>query len=169
MRPFGLEVMSAMALATALMAELLGVRSTLARDFSVPMFWTKEAFCAVLGAAGLGGAARLARPGSRLGWVRVGLAGPLLAMWLLAAVALVMSEAQDRRALVFGDTASACPFLIKLISAPLFVSIFWAMRGLAPTRLWLAGAAGGTGARALGALGCSFRCPGLAARCSGLL
>ena len=70
------------------MAELLGVRSTLASDFSVPMFWTKEAFCAVLGAAALVAAARLARPGSRLGWVRVGLAGPLLAMWLLAAVAL---------------------------------------------------------------------------------
>ena len=163
MRRYGLAVMSAMALATALMAELLGVRSTLARDFSVPMFWTKEAFCAVLGAAGLVAAARLARPGSRLGWVRVGLAGPLLAMWLLAAVALVMSEAQDRRALIFGDTASACPFWIALISAPLFVSIFWAMRGLAPTRLWLAGAAGGTAAGALGALVYSLHCPELAA------
>jgi hypothetical protein len=162
-RRYAVAVLGATALATLLTAELLGVRSTLVRDFSMPMFWTKEAFCATLGAAGLVAAARLARPGSRLGWVRVGLAGPLLAMWLLAATALLMAGAQDRSALIFGDTASACPFLIALIAAPLFVAIFWAMRGFAPTRLRLAGAAGGTAAGAMGALVYSLHCPELAA------
>jgi hypothetical protein len=160
---YAVAVLGATAVATALMAELLGVRSTLARDFLVPMFWTKEAFCAVLATAGLVAAARLARPGSRLGWVRVGLAAPLLAMWLLAAIALIAAEAQNRHALIFGDTASACPFLIALISAPLFVAILWAMRGFAPTRPWLAGAAGGTAAGAMGALVYSLHCPELAA------
>ena len=51
------------AIATLLMSAWLGVRPTLLRDLSVPMFWAKEAFCAALGAAGLLAVARLARPG----------------------------------------------------------------------------------------------------------
>jgi hypothetical protein len=162
-RRYSVAVLGGTALAALLMAELLGVRSTLVRDFSMPMFWIKEAYCATLGAAGLVATARLARPGSRLGWVPMGLAAPLLAMWLLAAAALLMAGAQDRSGLMLGSTASACPFLIALISAPLLVALFWAMRGFAPTHLRLAGAAGGIAAGAIGALVYSLHCQELAA------
>ncbi len=65
--------------------------------------------------------------------------------------------------MIFGQTAGVCPFRIALISTPLFVGIFWAIRGLAPTRLRLAGAAGGFAAGSLGALVYSLHCPELAA------
>ena len=84
MRRYLIAVVAGTAVATLLTAEWLGFRPTLVRDLSVPMFWAKEAFCAGLGAAGLVAVARLARPGSRLGWVRAAVAAPVIAMWLLA-------------------------------------------------------------------------------------
>ena len=84
-------------------------------------------------------------------------------MWLLAAVALFAANPQNHGELIFGQTASVCPFIIALISTPLFVGIFGAMRGLAPTRLRLAGAAGGLAAGSVGALAYSLHCPELAA------
>jgi hypothetical protein len=162
-RRYLIAVLVATAAATILMAEWLGLRPTLVRDLSVPMFWVKEAFCATLGAAGLVAAARLARPGARLGWVRAAMAAPLIAMWLLAAVALLAADPTSRTGLIFGQTANACPLRIALISTPLLVGIFWAMRGLAPTRLRLAGAAGGFAAGSVGALVYSLHCGELAA------
>jgi hypothetical protein len=151
------------AVAMLLMAELLGVRPTLAPDFPVPMFWAKEAFCAVLSVAGLAAVLRLARPGSPLGWVRPAIAAVVVVMWMLAAVALMGANAQDRIALILGQTASVCPFWIALLSLPLFAATFWTMKGLAPTRLRLAGAAGGFASGAIGALVYSLHCPELAA------
>jgi hypothetical protein len=162
-RRYLIAVLAGTAVAMILTAELLGVRPTLLRDLSVPMFWAKEAFCAALGAAGLVAVARLARPGSRLGWVRVAVPAPVIAMWLLAAVALLTADPRNRAELIFGQTAVVCPFLVALISSPVFGGIFWAMRGLAPTRLRLAGAAGGFAAGSMGTLAYSLHCPELAA------
>jgi hypothetical protein len=150
------------AVAVLLTAALLGLRPTLVRDFALPMFWTKETFCTALSVAGLAAVFRLARPGLRLGWVRAGVAAPIVAMWLLAALALLVSDAPGRTELIFGQTASVCPFRITLMSVPLFAVIFWAMRGWAPTRLRLAGAAGGFAAGSVGALVYSLHCPELA-------
>jgi hypothetical protein len=100
----------------------------------------------------------------RLGLVPVlGLAAPVLTMWVLAAVALPATAPQDRADLVLGQTAGVCPFLIALVSIPVFAAMMWTMRGLAPTRLRLAGAAGGLAAGAIGALVYSLHCPELAA------
>ena len=88
----------------------------------------------------------------RLAWVPGALAAPVLAIWLLAAIALVRADAAQRALLFFGDTWGYCPFLIVLLSVPAFVAAMWAMQGLAPTRLRLAGAAAGLLAGALGAL-----------------
>jgi hypothetical protein len=163
LRRYLIAVLAGAAAATLLTSEWLGLRPTLVRDLSVPMFWAKEAFCAALGAAGLVVVVRLARPGSRLGWVPAGVVAPALVMWLLATVALLAAAPQNRHELIFGQTASVCPFRIALISTPLFVGIFWAIRGLAPTRLRLAGAAGGFAAGSVGALAYSLHCPELAA------
>jgi hypothetical protein len=146
-----------------LTAALLGLRSTLVDDLAAPMFWAKELFCVALAAAGVLVVKRLARPGTKLGLAPLGIVLPVLALWLLASFALYTAEPGARAQLVLGHTARVCPFLIALVSAPLFVAFMWSLRDLAPTRLRLAGAAGGFGAGAMGALAYSLHCPELAA------
>jgi hypothetical protein len=65
--------------------------------------------------------------------------------------------------LFFGDTWNSCPFLIATLSAPVFVAVVWAMQGLAPTRLRLAGAAAGLLSGAIGTMVYSVHCPEMAA------
>jgi hypothetical protein len=150
-------------IATFLMAALLGVRPTLARDAVVPMFWIKAAFCAALAAGGLLAVARLARPGMPLAWLPAGLAAPVLVMWMLAAAALLGANPEERTELIFGQTSTICPLIIALLSAPVFVAILWAMKSLAATCLRLAGAAAGLASGAIGALVYTLHCPELAA------
>ncbi len=149
--------------AALLMAMLLGPRADLARAVLLPMFWVKLAFVAGLAAASLFAALRLSRPGGRLTWVPGALAAPVLAIWLLAAIALARADAAQRAVLFFGDTWDVCPFLIAMLSAPAFVAAIWAMKGLAPTRLRLAGAAAGLLAGAVGALVYCLHCPEMGA------
>ena len=129
----------------------------------LPMFWVKLGFVACLAVAGLFAALRLSRPGARLTWVPGALAAPVLAIWLLAAIALARAGSAQRAVLFFGDTWDVCPFLIATLSVPAFVAAMWAMKGLAPTRLRLAGAAAGLLAGALGALVYSLHCPEMGA------
>lgn len=149
--------------AALLMALLLGVRHDLGAVIVLPAFWVKVAFAACLTAASLAAAWRLSRPGVRLAWVRGALALPVLVMWLLAAVALADAAPAERAHLVLGETWRSCPLLIAMLSAPVFVAVLWAMQGLAPTRLRLAGAAAGLLAGSAGALVYTLHCPELAA------
>lgn len=149
--------------ATLLMAVLLGVRPDLADAAWLPMFWVKLAFPAALFSGALVAVLRLSRPGFRLGRVPAALAAPVLAMWLVAAVVLLGAEPGERDELVFGQSAISCPFVIALLSVPLFGAVLWAMKGLAPTRLALAGAAAGLFSGAGGALVYALYCPEMAA------
>jgi len=149
--------------ATLLMALWLGVRADLAEAVRLPMFWVKLAFPAMLLAAALLAVLRLSRPGARLGRVPLALAAPVLAMWLLAAVVLFGADPGERGRLTLGLSAASCPFTIALLSVPLFVAVLWAMKGLAPTRLALAGAAAGLLAGAGGALIYALYCSEMAA------
>ena len=144
--------------ATVLMATWLGVRSNLIQDFGSPMLWTKFAFVAWLAVGGWVAARRLARPGARLARVPGALAAPVLAMWLLAAYVLLSATAGEREALIFGGTWDACPLFVALLSAPVFAAAMWAMKGLAPTRLAMAGAAAGLLAGSVGALIYALHC-----------
>lgn len=148
---------------TLLMALLLGVRPDLAEAARLPMFWVKLAFPAALLAAVLLAALRLSRPGARLGHVPSAVAAPVLAMWLIATAALLAAAPADRAALLLGSSAASCPFTIALLSVPMFVAALWAMKGLAPTRLVLAGAASGLLSGAGGALVYALYCPEMAA------
>lgn len=141
----------------------LGINQGIAQMAQAPMFWTKLAYCAALALAALALAARLGRPGARIGAVAAVLAAPLLAMWLLAAVALFGATGAERESLVFGTTWRACPFNIALLSLPLFAALLWAMKGLAPTRPALAGAAAGLLSGAAAAVLYCLHCPELGA------
>jgi hypothetical protein len=149
--------------AALLMGILLGVRPDLDSAVFLPMFWVKFAFVASLAAASFFGMLRLSLPGSQLDWVPSALAAPVLAMWVLAASALMRADPAQRARLFFGDTWATCPYLVALLSAPVFAALLWATRGLAPTRLRLAGAAAGLLSGAVGALVYCLHCPELAA------
>lgn len=150
--------------AVLLLLATLGLRPGLAQEAGTLMFWLKPGFAAALALAGLVAAERLARPGMRLGRGNsVLLAMPVLLLWLAAALVLVNAEPAQRAALVMGDTWKSCPFNIALLSLPLFTSTLWALKGLAPTRLALAGASAGLLAGALSALVYSLHCPESAA------
>lgn len=162
-RRFGLAIGSGVLGAMALMV-VSGVHADLTLDLAESaMFWLKLAFAALLAAGGVLAALRLSRPGVSLAWLPGALAAPVLAVWALAAFVLIDAEPTTRSGLVFGRTWAVCLLSIALLSIPGFIAHLWAMKGLAPTRLRLAGAAAGFASGALGALVFALRCPELAA------
>lgn len=146
-----------------LMALWLGVRRDIAAAALLPMFWAKLALPGAVLAGALLTALRLSRPGARLGNALWWLAVPVLAMWLLAAIALIGAEPAARARLIYGVSWTVCPFYIAALSVPAFVAAWWAMQGLAPTRPLWAGAAAGLVAGAVGALAYALYCPEMAA------
>lgn len=149
--------------AALLMTLLLGVRGDLGDAIALPMFWMKLAFPLSLAVAAGFAVERLARPGVRLGSVPVALAAPVLVLWLMAAAVLLQAAPDERSALIFGISWSECPANIALISLPVFIASLWTMKGLAPTRLALAGAAAGLLAGAVGAAVYAIHCTEMAA------
>ena len=149
--------------AVLLMAILLGVRPDLAEAVRLPMFWVKLAFPAALLAGALLAALRLSCPGAPLKRAPAAVAAPVIAMWLLAAAVLLAAAPGERDELLFGATWAACPVNVALLSAPVFVALLWAMKGLAPTRPIVAGAAAGLLAGSVGALVYTLHCPEMAA------
>ncbi len=145
--------------ALLVMGALLGVRADLAEAVRLPMFWVKLGFAGTLAVAALAAALRLSLPGARMGWVPAGIAIPIVAMWGFAAVVLARADAPVRAALFFGETWKVCPFLIALLSVPVFVAVFRSMANLAPTRLPLAGAIAGLLSGATAALVYCLHCP----------
>ncbi len=144
--------------AALLMAMLLGVRHDLGQATAHPMFWVKLGYVASLALASVFAVSRLSRPGLGLTEAAIALAAPVLLIWALAAIALIGSGATEREDLLFGRTWSSCPFLIAALSVPMLVAVMWAMKGLAPTRLRIAGAAAGLASGAIGAVLYSLHC-----------
>lgn len=140
-----------------------GVRRDLIEAMFWPMFWVRLLFGTGIALAGFVVLQRLARPGARVRGAWLGLAAPVLAIWVLALLALLSAPAEDRAALVWGQTWRTCALDIAAVSLPMFAGLLWALRGLAPTRPALAGAAAGALAGGAGAMVYAFHCPELAA------
>lgn len=149
------------AIATALtMLLTLGVRPDIGEAVRLPMFWIKIAFPALVAAASFLAATRLARPGARLGAAPgAALLTLVAAMGLAAAATLFQAAPSERSHLVFGDTWLFCLISIPLLSLPAFAAAIWAMKGLAPMRLSLAGGAAGLLAGAVAAAAYALHCP----------
>ena len=124
-----------------------------------PLFWAKVALPGSLALLALWLNQRLARPGVPGGaaWVLLGL--PLLLVWLGAVLSLAGAAPEARAELIFGRTWRTCALNITLLSIPVFIAIVRALRGLAPTRLRQAGAAGGLLAGAIATLAYCLHCP----------
>ena len=144
--------------AFALMLMGYGIRPDLAQAALAPMLWVKLGFALVIAASSLVLTERLARPGVRPGKVWVGVALPWLAISAMGLVVLLNAPPEARLGLVLGRTWLTCALSISLIASPVFVGVLWALRGLAPTRLRLAGASAGL---AGGGRGHAGVCPAL--------
>jgi len=151
-----------------LMAVMLGVRPDIAQAAMLPMFWAKIAYAGTLASGGLVAAVRLSRPGAELDRVPGVLAAIVLAMWALGAFSLLRADQEQWPSLLLGETWRVCPFLIAVLSVPVSVAVLWAMKGLAPTRLRLAGGAAGLLGGACAALVYSLHCPEMGAPFIGL-
>jgi hypothetical protein len=148
--------------AMAMSIGLLRLNPVLLRLATEPRFWIREGFCLGLCATGIVLVGRLGRPARRLGLAPLGIIVPAAALWSLAVIVLVNAPPGARVPLIIGHTARACPFLIALLSAPVFAACIWLLRDLAPTHLRLAGAGAGFAAGAFGALAYTLHCPELA-------
>ena len=79
-------------------------------------------------------------------------------MTVLAIYQLAGAPEELRMKLMLGASYQVCARNIVIISAPIFLGLFWALRSLAPSRLTLAGAIAGVLAGAVGTFIYAFHC-----------
>ena len=156
---FCVAVLIGLVVAASLVMAVLGVRSDLSSVATTPLFWAKIAFplCLMLGALSV--VMRLARPGVTPGAGTLLILMAVAAVWTGAAYVLIGTASYDRVAMILGRTWRVCAMNITLLSIPGFIAVFWALRGLAPTRLRLSGACGGLLAGAMATIVYCLHCP----------
>jgi hypothetical protein len=161
-RRYALGITAGALAALVLTCGVLHLNPALPHEVSEPAFWVREIYCASLAALAVRAVARLGRPGARLGLLPAGVGAVVLIMWVLAGTTLLSATSPTRVSLLLGTTFLVCPLLITLVAAPLFLSILWILKDLAPTRLRWAGAGAGFAAGSIGALVYTMHCPELA-------
>lgn len=162
-RRFGAASATGIVLAAVLMLVSIRLNSDLSSALLSEKFWVKLGFVAAMALGSFKLLSRLSRPGSRISFQPIGLLFPVVAMWLFSAVILLKADSPERESLILGQTWAVCPFLISMLSVPVFISMLWAMREAAPTRLKLTGAVVGLFSGAMGAVVYCFHCPELEA------
>ncbi len=158
-RRYAIAVALGLTGAGVLMMMLLGPRADLGTAVLLPKFWMKVGFAAGVFATSLLTAFRLSRPGVPFEGALRSMALPVVLMWIVAASVLLKAAPPEREALLLGETWSSCPLLIAALSVPAFAAVLWAVKGLAPTRLRLAGFAAGLLSGSLATLVYCFHCP----------
>lgn len=156
-------VAAALPLSVAWMIAFYGVRPGLAASLADPMAWLKVLVPAAVALGGFALTERLARPGVPVGGAWLGVAVPLLVLWSLGLAVWTAAAPEARADLLLGRTWRTCTLNIAVMAAPLFLAAMMALRGLAPTRPALAGAAAGVLAGGVGAAVYALHCPELAA------
>ena len=141
-----------------LMLIWLGLRPDFAEAVGTSVFWIKFGYTLLLGLVGLRAVERLGRPGASARSTLFGAIAIAAVLAVVAVAAYAGAPAEARHAMVVGSSALLCPFYIVALSLPFLVAGGALMRRLAPTNLWLAGAAVGFMAGALGAWVYSFHC-----------
>ena len=145
-----------------LMMVTIGIRRDLAQAVEGGAFWMKVTYTLAIAGVGLRIVERSGRPGTDARRPLALLALPGLAIALLMAIQLAPADA-NRYTLIMGQSSKVCGLLIAFLSIPLFASLFWALRRLAPTRLTQAGASAGLLAGSVAASIYASHCPESAA------
>jgi len=127
--------------------------------FASPGPWIKLGYALSLAASAALLTARLARPVARLTIPQTAVAAVFVAMALVGTATVLGTAQGERAAAILGQAWFACPWLLMGLSLPALGAIFWAVRGLAPTRLRKAGFSAGLLAGAIGAAGYALACP----------
>jgi len=120
--------------------------------------WIKLGYAAALGASCAWLLARLACPAAPIGAAPYTLAAAVAAMLLVGAGELALMPPAERYSYMVGHSAARCPWAILALSTPALAGLVWALRGLAPTRLRLAGVCAGLLAGTIGAAGYALSC-----------
>jgi hypothetical protein len=162
-RRFGIALALGLAGSAMLMLMMYGTRADMAQAATRPMFWIKFIVPAIAAIIALQLTRRLSCPGWRLGRAPFLLAVLLVLACGSAAVVLLAAQPAARPELIFGATWKTCTLSIVLLAVPVFCAVFWAMKGLAPTRLAWAGTAAGLFAGAVSATVYALHCPEMAA------
>jgi hypothetical protein len=158
-----LGVLAGAALSLLLVGDVLGIRPDLGvavREFS---FWLKLVYAVSLGAGAVLTTASLARPESTsLRWVWL-LGVPVLLLMGIAIAEMAYTSLHQWQALWLGRSWRTCPWMILLLSVPIFVGLLWSFRQFAPARPGVAGAAAGLTAGAWAAALYCLHCPEVSA------
>lgn len=161
-RRLGLGLALGMAGTFAVLLLTLRLHPHLGHMMHGPAFWMKFTYTAALTVLGLWLVERQSRAGADARMPAWLLLVPVVLLAVAAAVQLSAPDA-DWWAMTLGHTARVCSMLILILSLPIFVGVFLAMRALAPTRLTLAGACAGLLAGAASATLYGLHCPEVAA------
>ena len=143
-------------LATALVVGVLGfIPDTM---FTEPGPWIKLVYAGALAFATAWLASRIGRPGASGKKAAATVAGIVLTMLLVGFISYINLEESERAAALMGHSWLLCPWTILVLSIPVMAGSFWAMKGLAPTNLPLAGAACGLFSGAVAAMAYALAC-----------
>lgn len=143
----------------ALLALWLGFRPDLAEAPSTRMFWMKAFYTVLLAIGGFWAVDHAARPA---GSPRKGMILALSVFALLVAIGawrFMGAAPADRMPMLMGQSWRICPRNILVLGLPILAAVLLVMRGMAPTRLSLAGAAAGLFSGSLAATIYGLHCP----------
>ncbi|QNK67728.1 NrsF family protein [Variovorax sp. PAMC26660] len=159
----GLAVLAGLPLSFVILFVEYGLRRDLMQAMFWPMFWVKVLFPLCIAAAAFVMVQRLARPGVAVRRSWFGAVLPVLAIWVLAAIVWFSVPIEERMPSLMGQSWRICALSISLMALPVFAATMVALKGLAPTRPALAGAAAGALAGGVGAAVYALHCMELTA------
>jgi hypothetical protein len=145
--------------AFALVALWLGFRPDIAEAPATRMFWMKAFYTALLALGGFWAVERASRPAGspRKGMI---LALAVFGLWAALCMWKFMGAAPaDRMPMLMGQSWRICTLNILVLGLPILAATLVVVRGMAPTRLTLAGAAAGLFSGGLGATIYGLHCP----------
>ena len=146
----------------AVMIPWLGLRPDLQEAAGTSPYWAKFGYTLALAVVAFWATERLARPGERARKQGLAMLVPFAAIAVLAAIQLWGAPPVEHIPLWMGQSWGLCPWRIVVLSLPILGAMIWAMRGMAPTRLTVAGLAAGLAAGAAGAWVYAFHCDAVA-------
>ncbi|WP_194792827.1 NrsF family protein [Caenimonas koreensis] len=158
-RQIAIAMAAGIPLAILAMLVTMGARVDLPQAIHVPIFWLKVLFPAAVACAAFATLSRLARPGVSARSGMWAIAGLVVLLWLMAIAAYAGAPSPERAAMVWGQSWQTCTLSVLMLSVPIFVAAFLAVRQLAPTRLTHAGACAGLLSGAAAASIYAFHCP----------
>lgn len=154
-----LPLLAALCASASLMLSLLGLLPNLGLAMALPAFWLKLVFSLMLVGVAVLAVKRLVTPGASIRRLPLLAGAPIFTLWIIAAAALWLTAPSLRGDLFWGSSWRSCPFVIAVLSVPMLAATLYVMRGFAPTRLRLAGAAAGFAAGASAAALYCLHCP----------